>query len=61
MQTSGLPTYEFLDPRRPSHGYVAISLHHLYLTHAKDGSYDWLKKYTPIERIGKSIDLFFIE
>jgi len=61
MQTSGLPTYEFLDPVKPSRGWIAISLHHLYLTHSKDGSYDWLKKYTPVERIGKSIDLFFIE
>jgi hypothetical protein len=61
MQTAGLPPYHPLDPRQPTRGYVAISVHHLYLTHAKDGSYDWLKQYTPIERIGKSIDLFFIE
>lgn len=61
MQTSGLPHYEILDPRQPARGWVAISVHHLYLTHAKDGSYGWLKHYTPVERVGKSIDLFYIE
>lgn len=61
METSGLPHYEILDPRRPARGWAAISLHHLYLTYAKDGSYGWLKQYTPVERVGKSIDLFYIE
>jgi hypothetical protein len=61
MQSSGLPHYEILDPQRPVRGWVAISVHHLYLTHAKDGSYGWLKQYTPVERVGKSIDLFYIE
>lgn len=61
LEKAGLPTYWDLDARNPVKGWVAISTHYLYLEHAKDGSFDWLKRYTPREKIGKSIDLFFIE
>ncbi len=61
VQNAGLPTAWDLDAHEPVKGWVAISVHHLYLQHAKDGSFDWLKRYTPRERVGKSIDLFFIE
>ena len=61
LEKAGLPTYWDLDARKPMHGWVAISVHYLYLEHARDGSFDWLKRYTPRERIGKSIDLFYIE
>ncbi|MEO5925792.1 MAG: glycosyltransferase family 39 protein [Bryobacteraceae bacterium] len=61
LEKAGLPTYWDLNARTPDKGWVAISAHYLYLEHAKDGSFDWLKRYTPRERIGKSIDLFFIE
>jgi hypothetical protein len=61
LEKAGLPTYWDLDAREPAKGWVAISVHYLYLEHAKDGSFEWLKRYTPRERIGKSIDLFYIE
>lgn len=60
LHKSDLPHYEALSPTQPSHGYIAISLHFLNLEYAKNGSFAWLKPYTPIERIGKSIDLFYI-
>jgi 4-amino-4-deoxy-L-arabinose transferase-like glycosyltransferase len=61
LEKAGLPTYWDLNAQTPDKGWVAISVHYLYLEHAKDGSFDWLKRYSPRERIGKSIDLFFIE
>lgn len=60
LHKSDLPHYELLSPTQPSRGYIAISLHHLNMEYAKNGSFAWLKPYTPIERIGKSIDLFYI-
>ncbi|MEP7352671.1 MAG: hypothetical protein ABI824_05520, partial [Acidobacteriota bacterium] len=60
LHKSALPAYHPLDPYQPTRGYVAISLHDLVLESAKNGSYAWLKAYKPSERIGKSIDLFYI-
>ncbi|MEO8096591.1 MAG: glycosyltransferase family 39 protein [Acidobacteriota bacterium] len=60
LERADLPTYRTLDPKQPTPGFVAISLHHRMMSRARDGSYAWLDKYTPRERIGKSIDLFYI-
>lgn len=60
LEHAGLPEYRPLDPRTPTSGWVAISVHHLYLQHAKDGSFGWLKRHTRVERVGKSIHLFYI-
>ncbi len=60
LEESGLPEVHALDPRTPTTGWIAISAHYLYLEHAIDGSYDWLKRYEPRQHIGKSIDLFYI-
>jgi len=60
MHRADLPHYELLSPTQPSRGYIAVSLHHLNIDYRKDGSFAWLKSYTPVERIGKSIDLFYI-
>jgi hypothetical protein len=60
LHKAGFPHYELLSPTRPSRGYIAVSLHHLNIDYKKDGSFAWLKSYTPVERIGKSIDLFYI-
>jgi hypothetical protein len=56
----GFPPVRPLSPTVPTNGYVAISLHHLVIDHAKTGSFDWLTKYQPIERVGKSIQLYRI-
>ena len=60
MHKADLPHYELLSPTQPSHGYVAVSLHCLNIDYKKNGSFAWLKSYTPVERSGKSIDLFYI-
>jgi hypothetical protein len=57
----GLPRYRALSPTNPTSGYIAISVHDLMMTNAENGSFEWLKSYRPIERIGKSIFLFHIE
>jgi hypothetical protein len=60
LQVAGLPSYQELSPTVPSSGYVAISVHYLALENAKDGSYGWLKRYQPLERVGRSIFLYWI-
>jgi hypothetical protein len=60
LHKAGLPHYELLSQTEPSRGYVAVSLHDLNIDYKKNGSFAWLKSYTPVERIGKSIDLFYI-
>lgn len=60
LHKAGLPHYELLSATQPSRGYVAVSLHHLNIDYKKNGSFAWLKSYTPVERIGKSIDLFYV-
>jgi hypothetical protein len=60
LDRSDLPHWEPASPTQPSRGYVAVSLHDLNIDYKKDGSFAWLKSYTPVERIGKSIDLFYI-
>jgi len=60
LEVAGLPAYQELSPTVPASGYVAISARYLALQHAKDGSYDWLKRYQPLERVGRSIFLYSI-
>lgn len=60
LEKAGLPHYGIPSPTTPSRGYIAVSLHGLNIDYKKDGSFAWLKSYQPIERIGKSIDLFYI-
>jgi hypothetical protein len=60
LDKADLPHYSPLSGTQPSSGYVAVSLHFLNIEYGKNGSFAWLKSYTPVERIGKSIDLFYI-
>ena len=52
-----LPPYTRLPPRQPATGWVAITA--LTREHEPAG-YAWLNAYRPIERIGTTIDLYFI-
>ena len=52
-----LPPYELLKARHQVSGWVAIS--DLARTR-KAGDYAWLEAYRPVERIGKTIDLYYI-
>ncbi len=52
-----LPTYHVLDPGQRATGWIAISA--LARVEGK-GGYDWLYAYQPVERIGRTIDLYFV-
>ena len=52
-----LPPFVSLAARRPASGWVAISA--LARTRAP-ADYAWLDAYQPVERVGKSIDLYYI-
>lgn len=45
-------------PREPVTGWVAISLR---IRELSGGDYAWLRAHTPVERVGRSIDLYHIE
>ena len=52
-----LPPFVSLAARQPTSGWVAISA----LARTRDpADYAWLDAYRPVERIGKSIDLYYI-
>jgi hypothetical protein len=52
-----LPPFVSLEARQPATGWVAIS----ELARTRDpADYAWLDAYRPVERIGKSIDLYYI-
>jgi hypothetical protein len=57
----GSPPYRVIGREDLLPGYVAVSLRYLYLSNVKDGGLQWIKKYRPIERIGTSIDLFYLD
>jgi Dolichyl-phosphate-mannose-protein mannosyltransferase len=61
FETAGITRYRVLSPVEKTTGYVAVSVHALTIDYAADGSYAWLKAYTPLERVGKSIFLYRID
>ena len=52
-----MPHYQLLFPNHPVTGWVAISL--LAKEEERKG-YSWLNAYTPVQRVGKSIDIYHI-
>jgi hypothetical protein len=57
LKREPLPPFEALASRRPVSGWVAIS----ELARTRNpADYAWLDAYQPLERIGKSIDLYYI-
>jgi 4-amino-4-deoxy-L-arabinose transferase-like glycosyltransferase len=57
LEREALPPFVRLPPRRPAKGWVAITA--LTRAHERAG-YAWLSPYRPVERVGKTIDLYFI-
>jgi len=57
LAREGLPPFNRLTPRQPATGWVAITA--LTREHEPLG-YTWLDPYRPVERVGKTIDLYFI-
>jgi hypothetical protein len=60
LQHAGLPAYTTLKPNEITEGYVAISLHDLNTYYAVDRSWAWLHDRQPVERIGHSINLYYV-
>jgi 4-amino-4-deoxy-L-arabinose transferase-like glycosyltransferase len=58
LTKEALPPLVRLPPRQPATGWVAITA--LTREHEPAG-YAWLGAYRPVERIGKTIDLYFIQ
>jgi hypothetical protein len=57
LSKEALPAFVRLPPRQRATGWVAITA--LRRAHEPAG-YRWLDAYRPVERIGKTIDLYFI-
>lgn len=57
LTREALPPFVRLPPRQPAKGWVAITA--LTREHEPTG-YAWLNPYRPVERVGKTIDLYFI-
>lgn len=59
-----LPRLARLQPFQPTTGWIAISEMHLKDLGARKrprGAYDWLERYEPAERVGKSILLYRVQ
>ena len=61
LERANLPPHREVPTDTPVSGYVAISAHYLVLMNARDGSFGWLKKFEPQEKIGRSIYLFNVQ
>jgi hypothetical protein len=57
---AGLPKYRPLEPFQETHGWIAVSARYLSLERARNGSFGWLMRYQPEERVGKSIFLYHV-
>jgi hypothetical protein len=57
LAREALPPFVLLPPRAPATGWIAITA--LTREHEAAG-YAWLQRYRPVERVGKTIDLYFI-
>ncbi len=60
LEDAGLPSYEILDGHDTAAGYIAVSVRYTSFQYALDGSFGWVRSLTPLERIGKSIDLYYV-
>lgn len=54
-----LPGVWMAQPFQPATGWIAASIY-ARDTVSQGAAFKWLKQYTPVERVGKSIDLYYI-
>jgi 4-amino-4-deoxy-L-arabinose transferase-like glycosyltransferase len=57
LSREALPPYTLLKPGQPVSGWVAITM--LTLQENPTG-YGWLRQYQPVQRVGKSFELYYI-
>lgn len=59
LKKADLPPFSILPLDAPAaQGYVAVSVRYLAMEYARSGAFAWLKRRTPLERIGHSIYLY---
>jgi uncharacterized membrane protein YhaH (DUF805 family) len=61
LDRAGFPPYRNIGPEQPIPGYIAVSVRYLELEYARNKGFYWLRGVKPVERIGKSIDLFYLD
>jgi 4-amino-4-deoxy-L-arabinose transferase-like glycosyltransferase len=61
LDKAGLPPYRLLGVEDLVPGYVAVSVRFLNLEHARNGALGRFRNHRPIERIGRSIDLYYLD
>ena len=61
LDKAGLPRYLVFGRDLPEPGYIAVSMRYLYLDYARNGTLAWLHKYEPNERVGRSINLYYLD
>jgi 4-amino-4-deoxy-L-arabinose transferase-like glycosyltransferase len=57
LTRENLPPFDLLKPGQPATGWIAVDM--LAMKEEPTG-YAWLRSYTPVQRVGKSIDLYYI-
>ena len=57
LSRENLPPFHLLAPNQQVRGWIALDM--LSLKEANDG-YDWLTAFTPVMRVGRSIDLYYL-
>jgi hypothetical protein len=60
LEKEGLPPFCEIPRYRKISGFVAISDWFFEISYAQNKSYGWLRAYTPIQRVGKTISLYRI-
>ncbi len=60
LDKEGLPPISEVPQFRKVSGFVAISDWYFEMGYAHDKSFGWLREYTPIQRVGKTISLYRI-
>lgn len=61
LSGAGLPPYRILQADEKVRGWVAISIHSLNTEFARRFSYTWLHQHKPLETVGRSIYLYWID
>jgi 4-amino-4-deoxy-L-arabinose transferase-like glycosyltransferase len=57
LSRHALPGYSPLQPNTHQDGWIAISIWRLY----RNEDFSWLRSYTPVARVGTSVNLYYID
>ncbi len=57
LTRENLPPFDALKPGQPATGWIAVDM---LAMKEEPAGYAWLQSYTPVQRVGKSIDLYYI-